>query len=99
LHPGAARDVTIATIEKIFPAPALAWSSRPSRPARVGDATRSLGRPLRTQGPDLDDNVQVPDEIDVERARRILNAIRERLGERFRPRFELDYLERRLQRE
>jgi uncharacterized protein (TIGR02302 family) len=56
-----------------------------------------LGRPERTQGPDLGNNVQVPDEIDVERARRILNAIRERLGERFRPRFELDYLERLLQ--
>jgi uncharacterized protein (TIGR02302 family) len=56
-----------------------------------------LGRPQRTQGPDLGNNVQVPDEIDVERARRILNAIRERLGERFRPRFELDYLERLLQ--
>jgi uncharacterized protein (TIGR02302 family) len=53
-----------------------------------------LGRPERTEGPDLGQNVKVPDEIDVERARRILEAIRERLGERFRPRYELDYLER-----
>jgi uncharacterized protein (TIGR02302 family) len=53
-----------------------------------------LGRPQRTEGPDLGDSVKVPDEIDVERARRILEAIRERLGERFRPRYELDYLER-----
>jgi uncharacterized protein (TIGR02302 family) len=53
-----------------------------------------LGRPQRTEGPDLGQNVQVPDEIDVERARQILEAIRERLGERFRPRYELDYLER-----
>ena len=53
-----------------------------------------LGRPQRTEGPDLGQNVKVPDEIDVERARRILEAIRERLGERFRPRYELDYLER-----
>ena len=37
---------------------------------------------------------RLAEEIDVERARRILNAIRERLGERFRPQFELDYLER-----
>jgi len=58
-----------------------------------------LGRPQRTQGPDLGQNVDIPDEIDVERARRILNAIRERLGERFRPRFELDYLERLLKTE
>jgi uncharacterized protein (TIGR02302 family) len=53
-----------------------------------------LGRPQRTEGPDLGQNVKVPDEIDVERARQILEAIRNRLGERFRPRFELDYLER-----
>ena len=53
-----------------------------------------LGRPQRTEGPDLGQSVKVPDEIDVERARRILEAIRERLGERFRPRYELDYLER-----
>jgi uncharacterized protein (TIGR02302 family) len=53
-----------------------------------------LGRPERTEGPDLGQNVEVPDEIDVERARRILEAIRERLGERYRPMYELDYLER-----
>jgi uncharacterized protein (TIGR02302 family) len=53
-----------------------------------------LGRPQRTEGPDLGQNVKVPDEIDVERTRRILEAIRDRLGERFRPRYELDYLER-----
>ncbi len=53
-----------------------------------------LGRPQRNDGPDLGQNVKVPDEIDVERARRILEAIRNRLGERNRPRPELDYLER-----
>lgn len=53
-----------------------------------------LGRPERTEGPDYGETVKVPDEIDVERARRILEAIRNRLGERFRPRYELDYLER-----
>jgi uncharacterized protein (TIGR02302 family) len=53
-----------------------------------------LGRPQRNEGPDLGQNVKVPDQIDVERARRILEAIRNRLGERFRPRLELDYLER-----
>jgi len=58
-----------------------------------------LGRPQRTEGPDLGQNVRVPDEIDVERARRILNAIRERLGERFRPSYELQYLERLLNRD
>jgi uncharacterized protein (TIGR02302 family) len=53
-----------------------------------------LGRPQRNEGPDLGQNVKVPEEIDVERARRILEAIRERLGERFRPQYELEYLER-----
>lgn len=53
-----------------------------------------LGRPQRTQGPDLGQSVKVPDEIDVERARRILEAIRSKLGERFRSRQELDYLQR-----
>ena len=53
-----------------------------------------LGRPQRNDGPDLGETVRVPDAIDAERARRILEAIRDRLGERFRPRYELDYLER-----
>jgi uncharacterized protein (TIGR02302 family) len=56
--------------------------------------TDPLGRPQRTEGPDFGQDVRVPDEIDVQRAREILNAIRERLGERYRPRYELDYLER-----
>lgn len=53
-----------------------------------------LGRPRRTEGPDLGQTVKVPDEIDTERARKILEAIRQRLGDRLRPRYELDYLER-----
>jgi hypothetical protein len=40
----------------------------------------------------------VPDEIDTQRAREILDAIRQRLGESGRPEFELDYLERLLDR-
>jgi Domain of unknown function (DUF4175) len=62
--------------------------------ARASGDRDPLGRPQRTEGPDLGQTVKVPDEIDAERARRILEAIRERLGERFRPRYELDYLER-----
>ncbi len=58
-----------------------------------------LGRPQRTEGPDFGEDVGVPDEIDVQRAREILNAIRERLGERYRPRYELEYLERLLRNE
>ncbi|MCR4283467.1 MAG: DUF4175 domain-containing protein, partial [Bauldia sp.] len=57
-----------------------------------------LGRPRRSAGPDLGTTVKVPDEIDTQRAREILDAIRKRLGETFRPEFERDYLERLLDR-
>jgi hypothetical protein len=53
-----------------------------------------LGRMRRTQGPDFGDDVKVPDQIDTQRAREILDAIRRKLGELGRPQFELDYLER-----
>ena len=53
-----------------------------------------LGRPLSTTGPDFGDSVKVPDEIDVERARRILDEIRRRLGDALGPQIERDYLER-----
>jgi uncharacterized protein (TIGR02302 family) len=53
-----------------------------------------LGRPRATQGPDFGDSVKVPDEIDVQRARRILEAIRKRLGNALSPDVERSYLER-----
>lgn len=56
--------------------------------------TDPLGRPQATRGPDLGTTVKVPDEIDTQRVRRILDELRRRLGERHRPRIELDYLER-----
>jgi uncharacterized protein (TIGR02302 family) len=39
-------------------------------------------------------SVQVPDEIDIQRAREILDELRARIGNPSRPIFELDYLER-----
>jgi uncharacterized protein (TIGR02302 family) len=56
-----------------------------------------LGRPRATSGPDFGDSVKVPDEIDVQRARRILEAIRKRLGNALSPEIERSYLERLLQ--
>ncbi|MFC5385669.1 TIGR02302 family protein [Aquamicrobium segne] len=56
-----------------------------------------LGRPRATQGPNLGDSVKIPDEIDVQRARRILDAIRERLGDALAPQIERQYLERLLE--
>ncbi|MDK9698378.1 MAG: TIGR02302 family protein [Siculibacillus sp.] len=53
-----------------------------------------FGRPRRQEGMNNSDRVKVPDEIDVERARRILDDIRKRLGEPARPKFERDYLDR-----
>ena len=56
-----------------------------------------LGRPRATSGPDFGDSVQVPDEIDVQRARQILEAIRKRLGNALSPELERSYLERLLE--
>ncbi|MBN9275530.1 MAG: TIGR02302 family protein, partial [Mesorhizobium sp.] len=56
-----------------------------------------LGRPRATQGPDFGDSVKVPDEIDVQRARQILEAIRKRLGNALSPELERSYLERLLE--
>lgn len=56
-----------------------------------------LGRPRATAGPDFGESVNIPDEIDVQRARRILEAIRKRLGDALSPQIEKDYLERLLQ--
>jgi len=57
-----------------------------------------LGRPRRTEGPDFGNRVKVPDEIDVQRARRILEELRRRFSDPARPQLELDYLERLLKR-
>jgi uncharacterized protein (TIGR02302 family) len=71
----------------------------PGQPGRNGQAraqqdTDPLGRPLH--GPNLGDDahVRVPDEIDVQRARRVLEELRRRLADPMRPRIELDYIER-----
>ncbi len=53
-----------------------------------------LGRPRRADGPDFGDQVKVPDEIDVQRAREILDAIREKLGNNPPQEIERRYLER-----
>jgi uncharacterized protein (TIGR02302 family) len=63
---------------------------------RAGQETDPLGRPLRpNRGTDYDnDTVKVPGEIDVQRARRILEELRRRFADPLRPQIELDYLER-----
>jgi uncharacterized protein (TIGR02302 family) len=62
--------------------------------ARAEQDTDPLGRPLRGRNLGDDTTVKVPGEIDVQRARRILEELRKRFGEQFRPQLELDYIER-----
>lgn len=57
-----------------------------------------LGRPRRSDGPDFGNGVRVPGEIDVQRARRVLEELRRRFSDPSRPKLELDYLERLLKR-
>jgi hypothetical protein len=72
----------------------------PGRPGRLGQQGRAdqgtdpLGRPLRGRDYGDDSTVKVPGEIDVQRARRILEELRRRFGEIARPQLELDYIER-----
>lgn len=60
----------------------------------AAERTDPLGRPLRSRDYGDDQTVKVPDEIDMQRARRVLEELRRRFGEPERPRLELDYLER-----
>jgi hypothetical protein len=73
---------------------------RQMQPGQVGQngVLDPLGRPPRTEGPDLGLTVKVPDEVDAQRAREILEELRKRLGEPTRPPVELDYIERLLRR-
>jgi len=56
--------------------------------------TDPLGRPLRGRDYGDDVTVKVPGEIDVQRARRIIEELRRRFGDILRPQEELDYIER-----
>ncbi|MGZ8321990.1 MAG: TIGR02302 family protein [Rhodoplanes sp.] len=71
----------------------------PYQPGRMGQGraqqdTDPLGRPLRGRDYGDDTTVKVPGEIDVQRARRILEELRRRFADPLRPQLELDYLER-----
>ena len=71
----------------------------PGRSGRLGQPraqqeTDPLGRPLRGRDYGDDYTVKVPGEIDVQRARRIIEELRRRFGDVLRPQEELDYIER-----
>jgi tetratricopeptide (TPR) repeat protein len=56
-----------------------------------------LGRPLPSNGAYDDGNVKIPDWNTLEESRKILDELRHRAGESFRPTLELDYINRPLQ--
>lgn len=71
----------------------------PLQPGRIGQGRAQqdidpLGRPLRGRDYGDDTTVKVPGEIDVQRARRILEELRRRFADPQRPPIELDYIER-----
>lgn len=68
------------------------------RPGEAGNQGNDpLGRPRRNSGMPDTSSVKVPDEIDTQRARQVLEEIRRRLSEPLRPSLELDYLRRLLE--
>jgi uncharacterized protein (TIGR02302 family) len=62
--------------------------------SRAEGDTDPLGRPLRGRDYGDDAGVKVPGDIDVQRARRIIEELRKRFGDMGRPQEELDYIER-----
>ena len=66
------------------------WGQRQGRPG----GRDPLGRKPGSSGPDFGDDVKIPGEIDIQRAREILDEIRRRLGDALTPQMEKEYLER-----
>jgi uncharacterized protein (TIGR02302 family) len=73
-------------------------------PGATGREPRDLqrpdpfGRPTSTNGMFDQGDVKIPDSNLLQKSRQILDELRRRAGERMRPRIELDYIERLLQR-
>ena len=57
-----------------------------------------LGRNQGEYGTEALEGVEIPDEMELRRAREILDELRRRRGQRSRPPLELDYIDRLLQR-
>ncbi|MEE8623568.1 MAG: TIGR02302 family protein [Alphaproteobacteria bacterium] len=65
---------------------------------RMERAYDPLGRPLSSTGAYSGEDVNIPDESEIQRAREILRELRRRAGEIDRPRLEKDYIDRLLRR-
>jgi uncharacterized protein (TIGR02302 family) len=77
----------------------MGQGGNPGRGGRLGQPradqdTDPLGRPMRGRDYGDDTTVRVPGEIDVQRARRIIEELRKRFGDFSRSQEELDYIER-----
>ncbi|BBK40205.1 TIGR02302 family protein [Allostella vacuolata] len=71
----------------------------PNQGQRNADRSRDpLGRPMPTTGTYEGSDVKVPGEGELSRSRAILDELRRRAGERFRPSLERDYIDRLLRR-
>jgi hypothetical protein len=57
-----------------------------------------LGRNPPSVGPSDSNDVRIPEQSDLQRAREILDELRRRAGEFNRPQLELDYIDRLLRR-
>jgi uncharacterized protein (TIGR02302 family) len=60
--------------------------------------TDPFGRPMPNSAPDSGSDVAVPDKIDMQTARQIIEELRRRASDLGRPKTELDYLDRLLER-
>ena len=69
-------------------------SARTRRQQGAANSTDPLGRPMRHNEFSDDYTVKIPGEIDVQRARKILEELRRRFADPARPQIELDYIER-----
>lgn len=79
-------------------AQALAQGQQGQQGGGSAGRTDPMGRPQGGQQGSGDDfTVKVPDELDAQRARRVLEELRRRLEDAGRPQQELDYLERLLE--
>jgi uncharacterized protein (TIGR02302 family) len=67
-------------------------------PPRDGGDRDPLGRPTANDGAYDQGDVKIPDLDTMQRSRQILDELRRRAGERYRPQIELDYIDRLLQR-
>jgi hypothetical protein len=74
-------------------------STIPGKPGAAGGEDEDpFGRPMASHGSSFGNSVKVPEKLDIQRAREILEELQRRAAERGRPNTELEYIERLLRR-